>query len=86
MNCSNCKGEAILNHANFKEFWYCRACKVEVFAEEKKVERMSKEYAAYDMSGKVQRLTKEHPCGEITLPPGVEIDVVQLANLPDDLL
>lgn len=34
MICSKCKDPGILNHANGKEFYYCRTCKVEIGLEE----------------------------------------------------
>lgn len=34
MNCPKCKQTGIKNHANNKEFYYCRKCKQEILQEE----------------------------------------------------
>lgn len=30
MRCKQCNGEAVINQANWKQFYYCRTCKIEV--------------------------------------------------------
>ncbi len=54
MNCQKCNTEAIKNHANNKEFYYCKTCKVEVTEKTEEIEILETAAEwAYDTHGPI---------------------------------